>query len=276
MTAAETLVRVLDRLEEDGGSATFWWRDDDLEDPSDRLSDLLSATGDAGIEPAIAAISGTVRETAIAGLGSRSCAILPHGWHHTNHAPPEDKKSEFGTHRPLEARLEDVRAAHSRLLDLAGARYLPCFVPPWNRIGSDLIDHLPDVGISALSTFQSRLVSGSPIPEKAGQPKRSPARLDTHVDLIDWRSGKVPKDADTVARQLAALLEGQGGVRIGPIGILSHHLVTDAPTWRSWTPLWSLLSDHAASRWVSPQDALCMVTDGAAKRHTAKDVNEPG
>ena len=59
MTAAETLVRILDRLEEDGGSATFWWRDDDLEDPSDRLSDLLSATGDAGIEPAIAAISGT-------------------------------------------------------------------------------------------------------------------------------------------------------------------------------------------------------------------------
>ena len=171
--------------------------------------------------------------------------------------------------------MEDVRAAHSRLLDLAGARYLPCFVPPWNRIGSDLIDHLPDVGISGLSTFQSRLVSGSPIPEKAGQPKRSPARLETHVDLIDWRSGKVPKHADTVARQLAALLEGQGGVRIEPIGILSHHLVTDAPAWRSWTPLWSLypIMRH---RGGCLRGTPCMVTDGGAKRHTAKDVNEPG
>ena len=92
-------------------------------------------------------------------------------------------------------------------------------------------------------------------------------RLDTHVDLIDWRGTRAPISVDGAAAALAAWIERKlakdddTGVD-GPIGILSHHRVTDRAAWASWVPLLALTAAHPAVRWLCPREALSMVGAG--------------
>lgn len=266
MTAVDRLREVLDAVGGRGGRVDLWWRDDDLERPTPALAALLEALGEHGVAPALAAVPGRLVPEAVAAAGA--ARLLPHGWLHADHAGPGAKKSEFGPERPLDARLAEIAAAWGRLSALAGDRALACFVPPWNRIGADLPGRLRETGVAALSAF---------VP-----PRRRPApaavpRLDTHVDLIDWRGCRAPLPAEAVAAALAARIaapiaappaERHETSVDGPIGILSHHLVTGAPAWRAWRPLLAMLAGHPAVRWLDPEAALAAVGVGTETRRT--------
>jgi hypothetical protein len=250
----DPLLRHLAARAEAGRVLTLWWRDDDLETASDRLDACLDALGEAGVVPAFAAIPDGLREDGIAALRGSAAPVLVHGWSHANHAPAGEKKGEFGAHRPLDDRLQDVARGLTRLQAMAGDRARAWFVPPWNRVAPDILPHLRGIGIEAVSAFASR--SRAPAPA-------SVARLDTHVDLIDWRGSGGPVSVSALVEAICR----QDGVD-GPVGILSHHRVTDRGAWSAWRPVLRVLSDHSAARWLEPARALAHVRTQAQERRT--------
>jgi hypothetical protein len=243
----DRLCSTLDAIGAVGGTVDLWWRDDDLERPSAALDVLLGALGEHGIVPALAAVAGRMVVDVLPALEGTSARLFVHGWMPADHSATGAKKSEFGPERPIEARLAEIADGRRRLAALAGDRLVPCFVPPWNRLGDDLLDRLGGTGVMALSGFAPwhRPSAPSDVP-----------RLDTHVDLIDWHAGRVPLTVEAVA----SALEVRIPQHVGPIGILSHHLVTQAGTWQAWQPLFAMLSRHAAVRWLDPTAALAAVT----------------
>lgn len=252
MSAPDILARYLDARGEADRPLEFWWRDDDLETPSPELSRCLEALGAYDIPAAFAAVPSGLTEAAVRGLEGSGSVLFVHGWSHTNHAPTGEKKAEFGADRPLADRLADVARGWDRLRMLGGGRATACFVPPWNRIGTDLLAHLHEAGITAVSAFAS---------PKHPAPSASVPRLDTHIDLIDWRGTGGPIPASTLVDRLLT----QDGVD-GPVGILSHHRVTDAGAWDAWRPVLAQLSRHPAVRWLSPGEALARVGVQLAER----------
>ena len=209
-------------LDEEARPLELWWRDDDLEAASPALTACLETLGDLGVAAAFAAIPKTLAETAVAALDGSGSVLFVHGWSHTNHAPPTEKKCEFGAGRPLADRLSEIGRGWERLHGLAGERAVACFVPPWNRIGEDLLAALDRAPVVAVSTFASP--TGKPVPG---------ATLATEI------------------------LEHDGVD--GPVGILSHHRVTDPGAWSMWQPVLRLLCEHPAVRWLTPGEALARV-----------------
>jgi hypothetical protein len=265
VTGLDALSGRLDALADAGRAVALWWRDDDLERPTPALDALLETLGEHGVTPALAAVSGRLTPDAVAALATTPARLFVHGWLHTDHAPPGGRKSEFGPERPAAIRLAEIADGRRRLAVLAGDRALPCFVPPWNRLGDDLLDRLAEAGVTVLSGFAPW---GRP-PAPAAVP-----RLDTHVDLIDWRAGRAPLAAAAVAAALADRIGARGESPVdGPIGILSHHLVTDPPAWRAWRPLLAALAAHPAVRWLDPAAAMAAVIGVAGDARSA--VGEP-
>lgn len=246
----------LDGIAAAGRTVGLWWRDDDLERPTPALDALLDALGGHGIAPALAAVAGRLTPEAVAALAGSSARLFVHGWLHADHAAPGARKSEFGPERPAQVRLAEVAQGRQRLAALAGDRALACFVPPWNRLGDDLLGRLGEAGIAALSGFA---------PWTRPAPAAAVPRLDAHVDLVDWRGTRLALPAEVAAAALEARLRpprsgdpAESPVD-GPIGILSHHLVTGAAAWREWRPLLVALCGHPAVRWLDPAAALAAV-----------------
>jgi hypothetical protein len=106
-----------------------------------------------------------------------------------------------------------------------GAKLLPVFVPPWNRISREIIPKLPHLGFRALSTFTDR---GSAFPAQGL------IQINTHVDPIDWRGARSAVDLQQIVASLAGAIErriiGEAD-RDEPIGLLTHHLVHDEVIW---------------------------------------------
>jgi len=63
---------------------------------------------------------------------------------------------------------------------LFGGRAQSVMVPPWNRIAPGLVPTLPEIGFRGLSTFGRR---------RRARPVSGLLQINTHADLIDWKSG---------------------------------------------------------------------------------------
>jgi len=149
--------------------------------------------------------------------------VLQHGYAHANHAPPPEKKAELGLQRPAMMTLGELGTGWMALERLFGPRALPVMVPPWNRIAPVLVPTLPEIGYRGLSTFG---------PRPRVHPVRGLLQVNTHVDLIDWKGGRIFAGEDRVLAELvAALAQARGGGGGEPVGILSHHLAMDAGAW---------------------------------------------
>ena len=108
--------------------------------------------------------------------------LLQHGYAHTNHAPPGDKKIELGPHRPAMFVLGELGTGRLALERLFGSRVLPVLVPPWNRIAPALVPTLPEIGYRGLSAFG---------PRAAPRPGPGLLQVNTHIDLIDWKTRRL-------------------------------------------------------------------------------------
>jgi hypothetical protein len=228
----------LDIWQSAGRTASFWWRDDDAIADTPALDRLLRLAGDIPI--AIAVIPARAEPTLAERLASASTVtVLQHGWRHTNHAPPGERKSEFGEHRPLSQRLHDLRLGHERLQSLFGSRALGVLVPPWNRMAPDLVPRLPEIGIAGLS------VAGAGSAGVSGL-----QTVNVHADLVDWH-GSRGFIGETAA--LGLLLRHLRGRFLGtvdaeePTGILTHHLVQDGATERFLRRLTATVRRHAGA-----------------------------
>ena len=232
----------LDRLQAEGVTFDFWWRDDDAIAPSPALDRLLALARAVKAPLALAVIPDTVQSALAERLAAEpDVCVLVHGIAHRNHAAAGRKKQE------LVAADADTLAAlasgSERLARMFGAQALPVLVPPWNRMSPDIVTQLAGLGFTGLSTFAG-----------AQHDEAGLRVVDTHIDPIDWKHGGGAGCASTHIHLLANLVEARAGGRgktFGPVGLLTHHLVHDGWIWRQVEDMLRRLAGHEAVRFVS-------------------------
>jgi predicted glycosyltransferase len=219
--------QALDRARDRGCAIRFWWRDDDAVADTPQLDRLLALSRRAQTGIALAVIPHNLEPSLGERLQNEDAAFaLLHGWSHANHAPAGEKKAEFGSHRPVETMAAEAEQALHVAREKLGRKLLPVFVPPWNRISPELVQHLPRSGFTALSAFNDR---------KAACPAEGLLQVNTHIDPIDWHGSRSLIGQDLIVASLAAAIErrtmGEAD-REEPIGLLTHHLVHDDVIWQ--------------------------------------------
>lgn len=245
----DSLWRELDLWRAAGRTASFWWRDDDAVAVTPALERLLSIARRAATPVALAVIPRDVDGTLKARLVEAPAAtVLQHGWAHANHAPDEARAEEYGPHRSIDVRIDELSAGWRRLAPFP--RALPVLVAPWNRIDPDLIPHLPKAGLSALSVLGPRPSADAATDVRC---------CNVHVDIVDW-SGTRGFVGDHAA--LAQIVDHLSQRRTGgadsfePTGLMTHHLFHDEACWHFIERLLTQTRRHPAVRWLDARAAF--------------------
>lgn len=241
----------LDLWQRAGSVATFWWRDDDADAVSPELSRLLRLSEDHGVPLSLAVIPATAEPSLLQGVApGMGPAVLQHGFAHANHAPPDEKRAEYGDHRPADVMGAEILRGVTRLRALFNQRFLPLFVPPWNRIAPEMVARLPSLGMVGLSAYG---------PRSSASPASGLRQVNTHADLIDWRGQRGFKGTARVVAEIAAHLCARRSLKVDanePSGILSHHRVHDPDCWKFLDQLFSRTSRRENVRWLNALEAL--------------------
>jgi hypothetical protein len=250
MSTWHELERELDAWGAVGRPATLWWRDDDAEQPGPALERLLALLGDE-VPLCLAVVPARADETLAARLATSSVGVAVHGYDHQNRAA-QGKKSEFPEDRDPAASKVDIERGRARLEKMFGARLLPLFVPPWNRLADALVPALPELGFRGLSRFA---------PRRRGQTVADLVEINTHVDPIAWHQGGGFVGQGPALQALVGHLRARrsGHVDPGePTGLLSHHARHDEELWEFFEDLKRALCSHPAAHWLSPADAFSL------------------
>lgn len=228
------LLQALDQRAAAGNPARLWLRDDDAIAPSAALDQLLDLTEASNVPVTLAVIPADAGAALAARLQKAAgVSVAVHGWSHHNHAPALEKKQELGAHRPIPQVLAELERGFLQLSQQYQQHFTPVLVPPWNRISPDVVAGLPGIGFEALSVF--------------GPERQAALRLiNTHVDVIDWRGGRMGRPDAVLMDEIAADITRSHQ----PIGLLTHHLVHDAQVWSFLARLFALTAGHPGCRWV--------------------------
>lgn len=226
--------------------ALLWWRDDDATDATEQLGALFRLTGRFKVPVALSVIPTRFTRRLVQQVQRHpGTSVLVHGHAHVNHAPEGWAKSEFGGTRKLSQMEDELKAGLVLLRQGFGPLALPVLVPPWNRMAPRLVGRLPALGYRGISAWKPRL------PDEKSGPL---VRVNTHLDPIDWRHGRIPKDDRAVA---AALLRKLRWRRAHPeradepLGLLTHHLLWGPEIEHVIVNVFSHTRNHPAVRWLS-------------------------
>jgi peptidoglycan/xylan/chitin deacetylase (PgdA/CDA1 family) len=210
------LDEALARCRDAGRAPELWWRDDDAAAPTPPLRRLLTLSETSGVPVALAVVPLAAVPELFADSDAR---VLMHGTDHRNRAAPGEKKTEFAVAEADEQAIARLAAARERLARLAGHRFLPVLVPPWNRSKRTLVTRLMAAGLHGLSAYG---------PRAAAQAAPGVAQVNTHVDIIDWHGTRGFIGEEAALRALLKHLAAQSGE---PTGVLTHHAVHDQAAW---------------------------------------------
>jgi peptidoglycan/xylan/chitin deacetylase (PgdA/CDA1 family) len=240
------LAHELDAWEALGSRATLWWRDDDACGDSPALRRLLDIARDYRVPIAVAAIPASADATLVDAIAScDEASVVQHGYAHCNHACAGERSSELGSQRGLRERLDELSRGRERLVESFGPRFTPILVPPWNRIGDDLLAHVPGAGFRGVSRFGPRAMPS---------PAAGLREVNTHVDPIAWRRGREFIGVEAAIARLVAHLRARREHRCDadePTGLLTHHLVLAGDAWDFLDNLYARTRDHRAAAWIS-------------------------
>jgi hypothetical protein len=241
------LIRELDAWNRAGLAATFWWRDDDAVSDTKELDDLLNCAG--GTPVALAVIPRLADATLSKKLSAcPSVTVLQHGWEHVNRASG-GPNSEYPPGRDAVELEYEFRLGRAKLLSDYPDRYIPVFAPPWHGFSESYIPFLIKAGIRALT-------------RKGARPKTPVADLvvsNVHCVPIQWDS---PPSFGEDDDYLVNIIEHLSGRRAGlydpdePTGILTHHLVQNARSYRFMERLGGIIADHPSSRWLGAREVF--------------------
>lgn len=235
-----------------GLTPRFWLRDDDAVEPTPALERLIEFARRRRVPVLLAVVPARATPALARRLASEPLLVpCQHGISHHDNAAEGTPSLELGGGRPVEDILSDLAAGRSRLLDLFGDRLSGILVPPWNRMAPEVAARLHDLGFTGLSTWSWQR-KGTRLPE-----------LNTQIDVMDWAGGQRGRDlAWTAAELLRRLVQARenGGA---PLGILTHHLVHDAPAWSTLDHLVAWLEDD---RGFAFESADALIAAGAAMR----------
>ena len=236
---------------DEGLTLPVWWRDDDATASSPALDRLLAIAAQFAAPLHLAVIPDAAKSDLADRLRETADVfVLTHGWQHRNHAPPGQKKAEFGAHRPLSQISEEIGAARRRLAELFGDLSLPVFTPPWNRIATEVAGQLHGLGFQALSTF---------LPRAEKFPAPGLLRVNTHLDPIAWKAGGGLLAPALIDEHLAGHLRARrtgAADNAEPYGLLTHHLVHDAELWDFVEQLIETYAASGVTRWTPPLGEL--------------------
>ncbi len=214
----------------------IWWRDDDAGPDAPELARLLALARAFDLPLALAVVPARLEDAAAARIArSPRTRVLQHGWAHTDHARPGEKKIELGGGRPRAALFADLRRGRERLEAAFGGRFLPVMVPPWNRVAPDVERALPALGYRGISTFHRRAATGVP----------GLTRIDTHLDLVDWRARRCLDAAEALA--------GFAALPTATVGILTHHRIMDERAFAELARFLERLASRADLRWCGAE-----------------------
>ncbi|UOA34300.1 hypothetical protein DSM110093_04135 (plasmid) [Sulfitobacter sp. DSM 110093] len=236
----------LEKWASQGETPTFWWRDDDTEACTDDLDRLIALSERFDAPLHLAVIPVAIADDLADRLSmSPHVYSLQHGFAHKNHEPKGTRASEVGVMRDLTLIETDLREGWRRMQVARLPNILPVFVPPWNRIGEQVLPYLPQWGYTALSNFDAR-----PHPE----PVPGLQRFNGHIDPIRWKEGaKFAGEEKTLEQCVRHLRKRrlEDAYRDEPTGFVSHHLQTDEDTWSFTEALMSRLTQGAKTQWIS-------------------------
>jgi hypothetical protein len=176
---------------------------------------------------------------------TRNVDVLVHGWRHRSYSLSSEKKSEFPQSRSLPDMVEDAQRALAAMKFAFPDHCLPVLVPPWNSIGSSLLDQLHGIGYCGLSCRSSDAPT-------LLRPRQGLVQADRHLDPMKHNEDK-GRLADV------ALMENRLGGQLqrgapGPACIVSHHLDFTPETWAYVEELLSMLANHPAVSFVRARD----------------------
>lgn len=229
--------------------ATMWWRDDDAQLPCPQLDRLIQLSVTSKTPLVLATIPHSVDKSLAKNIRDvANITIVQHGWSHTNHAPPEEKKCELGDHRVLNEIERELTTGAEILTRLFGDIFLPVLVPPWNRISTTVADRLEKYGYAGLSTFGDK---------KIVQTSTGFCQKNTHLDLINWRKDRTFIGIETALEKITSHLQQR---RCGDLarhdttGILTHHLDHDKHLWQFLETLLQFTHKHSAVHWQTSRE----------------------
>ena len=244
------LVNELDAWHAEGRFALLWWRDDDAAAPSPALDRLAGLARAHGVTAGLAIIPALVQPVLATWLESVPAEVLQHGWAHRNHAAAGKKKAEFGKGRDEDAVVRELKQGFDTLRSLAGPRFQPVLVPPWNRLDPGLIPDLAHAGFRGLSMYG---------PRSAAEPAPGLGQTNCHVDFVDWRGGRGFVGHDRALAAVVAHLAARRARSLDPTeptGVLTHHAVHEEATWTFIAGLLERTRHHRAVRWLAPSEAI--------------------
>lgn len=235
----------LDRWQDAGATATFWWRDDDAVEPTPQLERLLRHAG--AIPLALAVIPALATQ----GLADRlrkeaSVVVLQHGWRHANHAPSGN--NEYPGGRLDEDVSREFLEGHNLLATLFGAQAIPVFSPPWHGFDQRFLPLLRRSGLMAISRKGPRADAFA---------AEGLFQANAHVSPIRW---SVPPSFGDDDLYLESIIDHLRGRRLGlydrtePTGLLTHHLVQDARSYAFMSRLGELVSQHPGAVWLDARE----------------------
>jgi predicted deacetylase len=248
MDALDLLHQELDAWNGAGRTASFWWRDDDLGDPTPDLDPLLRSAAALGVEPLLAVVPKWATSDLPRRLAGEPARVAVHGWAHLDHEAGQAKKSEFGAARPVADLMNDVKAGRDKLAELFGDELVSCFVPPWNRMMPELAQLLPDFGVTAISAYGKH---------RTGSDRGSLIWINTHIDVIDWKGSRQFIGVEAMARIITVDLAQRRREKAWssePIGLLSHHLEMTIGDWRGFETVCRIMVTHPAARMLPSGD----------------------
>lgn len=220
-----------------GRPARFWWRDDDAGAVFPQLKRLLALSFEKNTPLALAVVP-EAAESELFKLLHEGVTVLQHGTDHRNRAAAGEKKTEYPAGEPIESALARIVDGLGRLRAFAGGKLLPVLAPPWNRLRPELLKKLPVIGIVGVSGYGAR---------QSAEPAPGLQQVNTHVDLVAWRTGRAFIGEAEALRLAMKNLSGDE-----PLGWLSHHAVHDEAAWKFLERLLTLRD----VRWVSAPEAF--------------------
>ncbi|WP_245413690.1 polysaccharide deacetylase family protein [Mangrovicella endophytica] len=242
---ADKLLSELALWQAAGRRLRLWWRDDDAVADTPALRRLIAIAEAHAMPLSLAVIPAALEASLVEASDHPLVAILQHGYAHRNHAAPGGRAVECGGARDDAAIMAELADGRARLQGRFGSRALPVLTPPWNRIEDRVLHRLHAAGYRGVSGHgERRLPRGSLLIE-----------AHTHLDILRWKGGAHFAGAAKLIGAMAdelRLRRERGDDPDEPYGLLTHHLVHDAPAWAFLEQLLAVLAGHPV---IAPVDA---------------------